>query len=160
MGKKGCIWAACNAVCMLEDQLPAKDQGYNEHSNYYHGKHKAKQRIWAHVIVSHLKRSERKWFYQFGNTLLWFVAMTLPILFYKKSAIYHQSGTYQCWCCRCEPWCQWEAESSPSQWMQLRHLGNSQPGWLSGSCGCGIGSTLAWVGLEALSCPENGNGNL
>lgn len=75
---------------MLEDQLPAKDQGYNEHSNYYHGKHKAKQRIWAHVIVSHLKRSERKWFYQFGNTLLCFVAMTLPILFYKKSAIYHQ----------------------------------------------------------------------
>lgn len=50
--------------------------------------------------------------------------------------------------------------SSPSPGMLCRHLGNSQPGLLSGSCGCVIGSMLAWVGLEALSCPESGNGNL
>lgn len=68
--------------------------------------------------------------------------------------------THQCWCCRCEQWCQLEVVSSPSLWTLCRHLGNSQPGWLSGSCGCGIGSMLAWVRLEALGYPENGNGNL
>lgn len=68
--------------------------------------------------------------------------------------------THQCWCCRCEQWCQSEVGSSLSLWTLCRHLGNSQPGWLSGSCGCGIGSMLAWVGLEALGCPENGSENL
>lgn len=68
--------------------------------------------------------------------------------------------THRCWCCRCEQWCQSEVGSSLSLWTLCRHLENSQPGWLSGSCGCGIGSMLAWVSLEALGCPENGSGNL
>ena len=71
-----------------------------------------------------------------------------------------QPVTHQCWCCMCEQWCRSEAVSSPSLWTPCRRLGNSRPGWLSGSCGCGIGSMLAWAGLEALGCPESGNGNL
>lgn len=44
--------------------------------------------------------------------------------------------------------------------MPFRHLGNSQPGWLSGSCGYENGSMSAWASPEARDCPENGNENL
>lgn len=64
-----------------------------------------------------------------------------------------------CWCCRCEQWCQSEAESSPSPQTPCRHLGNSRPGWLSGNCDCVIGSMSALADPEAPSCPENGSGN-
>ena len=68
--------------------------------------------------------------------------------------------THRCWCCRCGQWCQAEGGSSWSLWKPCRRLGNSRPGWLSGSCGCGIGSMWAWACLEALGCPESGSGNL
>lgn len=74
-------------------------------------------------------------------------------------SMFSQSVTHQCWCRKCEQWCQL-AGASLSLGKSCHHLESSPPGWLSGSCGCGSGSKWAWASLEDLGCPENGNGNL
>lgn len=96
------------------------------------------------------------------NTTIWwecFHVLILHGLFVANLLIDSGLLTHQCWCCRCEQWYQSEAVSSLNPWMLCHHPGNSQPGWLSGNCGCVIGSMLAWASLEAPSCPENGNEN-
>ena len=69
---------------------------------------------------------------------------------------------HQCWCCRCGRWWRWAA-ASPSPGTPCRRPASSQPGWPSGSCGCGTGSRLGWADLAGPAgpgCPESASESL